>query len=282
MLLTSHHHHFTHYSPSSSSSLLRPLHLTTPILNFKLQSTSHRLTSFTVNANSFRHRSQISVSSHAGDSNFDSFLSFLELSCLLSSVIVSATVAVSSVWKKELFAAICNRVAPWSLLMFVVGVFTGALIRRRKWRETVNGGFSGSEMNLLQRIEKLEEDLRNSATVVRVLSRQLEKLGIRFRVTRKSLKEPISETAALAQKNSEAARALAMQSEILEKELGETQKVLLAMQVQQQKQLDLILAIAKAGKLWESKRETSEEHGKIEMSNSATNLNEVNQEVHQV
>jgi hypothetical protein len=38
-------------------------------------------------------------------------------------------------------------------------------------------------------------------------------------------------TAALAQKNSEAARALAMQSEILEKELGEIQKVLLAMQV---------------------------------------------------
>jgi hypothetical protein len=104
---------------------------------------------------------------------------------------------VSSVWKKELFAAICNRVAPWSLLMFVVGVFTGALIRRRKWRETVNGGFSGSEMNLLQRIEKLEEDLRNSATVVRVLSRQLEKLGIRFRVTRKSLKEPISEVITL-------------------------------------------------------------------------------------
>jgi hypothetical protein len=81
--------------------------------------------------------------------------------------------------------------------MFVVGVFTGALIRRRKWRETVNGVFSGSEVNLLQRIEKLEEDLRNSATVVRVLSRQLEKLGIRFRVTRKSLKEPISEVITL-------------------------------------------------------------------------------------
>jgi hypothetical protein len=104
---------------------------------------------------------------------------------------------VTSVWKKELFAAIGNRVAPWSLLMFVVGVFTGVLIRRRKWRETVNSGFSGSEVNLLQRIEKLEEDLRNSTTVVRVLSRQLEKLGIRFRVTRKSLKEPITEVITL-------------------------------------------------------------------------------------
>jgi len=38
-------------------------------------------------------------------------------------------------------------------------------------------------------------------------------------------------TAALAQKNSEAARALAVQSDILEKELGEIQQVLLAMQV---------------------------------------------------
>lgn len=38
-------------------------------------------------------------------------------------------------------------------------------------------------------------------------------------------------TAALAQKNSEATRVLAAQQEILEKELGEIQKVLLAMQV---------------------------------------------------
>jgi hypothetical protein len=35
----------------------------------------------------------------------------------------------------------------------------------------------------------------------------------------------------LAQKNSEATRALALQENILEKELGETQKILLAMQV---------------------------------------------------
>ncbi|KAG6664011.1 hypothetical protein CIPAW_02G062100 [Carya illinoinensis] len=46
---------------------------------------------------------------------------------------------------------------------------------------------------------------------------------------------------------------LAVQEEILEKELGEIQKVLLAMQEQQQKQLELILAIGKTGKLWENK-----------------------------
>lgn len=41
----------------------------------------------------------------------------------------------------------------------------------------------------------------------------------------------LTKTAALAQKNSEATRALAVQEDILEKELGEIQKVLLAMQV---------------------------------------------------
>lgn len=39
------------------------------------------------------------------------------------------------------------------------------------------------------------------------------------------------QTAVLAQKNSEATRVLALQTEILEKELGEIQMVLLAMQV---------------------------------------------------
>ncbi|KAG2305575.1 hypothetical protein Bca52824_034226 [Brassica carinata] len=110
----------------------------------------------------------------------------------------------------------------------------------------------GEGTNLIRRLEKLEEDLKTSTTIVRVLSRHLEKLGIRFRVTRKALKEPISETAALAQKNSEATRVLAAQQEILEKELGEIQKVLLAMQDQQRKQLELILTIAKNGKLFEN------------------------------
>lgn len=57
----------------------------------------------------------------------------------------------------------------------------------------MEAGKGGLEVNLLERIEKLEEDLRSSATVVRVLSRQLEKLGVRFRVTRKALKDPIAE-----------------------------------------------------------------------------------------
>ncbi|KAJ6353706.1 hypothetical protein OIU76_002680 [Salix suchowensis] len=78
----------------------------------------------------------------------------------------------------------------------VSGVVIGAWIRRRQWwricRETGREGGRGS-LNLAGRIEKLEEDMRSSATIIRVLSRQLEKLGIRFRVTRKALKEPIVE-----------------------------------------------------------------------------------------
>ncbi|KAF7839930.1 uncharacterized protein G2W53_008412 [Senna tora] len=221
-----------------------------------------------------------------GDFNLDSVLALAEFSFLLSSAILSVGFAVSSAIassKKELFVAMGNRVVLWGVLALVGGVVIGAWIRRRQWRricrETIKGGL---EVNLLERIEKLEEDLRNSATIIRVLSRQLEKLGIRFRLTRKALKEPIAETAALSQKNSEATRALVVQSDILEKELGEIQKVLLAMQEQQQKQLDLILAIGKTSKLWESKRETSEVSAS-EKSKSAEAGDEINQkEFHQI
>ncbi|XP_020233291.1 uncharacterized protein LOC109813510 [Cajanus cajan] len=287
MILTCQHHPFPHslssthalcatnricnlsLSFSLATSTSRPLHLTLA---------AHRFNSLTVRADSFHLPSQQHV---AADSNFDSLLSLLEISCLLSSALVSAAALAFAASKKDLLAGIAARGAPLGVAMLVFGVSVGAWIRRRQWRRVcVETGRGGTEVNLLERIEKLEEDLRSSATVVRVLSRQLEKLGVRFRVTRKGLKDPIAETAALAQKNSEAARALAVQSDILEKELGEIQQVLLAMQEQQRKQLDLILAIGKAGKLWESKHETSEQQDTLEMSNSAED--EVKSKVHQI
>lgn len=183
---------------------------------------------------------------------------------------VSVGIAASLGWKKAVLVELGNRVSVWGVVLLAGGVAIGAWIRKRQWRrvcrETVKGGV---EVNLLERVEKLEEDLRSSATIIRVLSRQLEKLGIRFRVTRKALKDPIAETVALARKNSEATRALAVQEDILEKELGEIQKMLLAMQEQQQKQLELILAISKTGKLWESKREQNREQDRTETCNSA-------------
>ncbi|KAK7247401.1 hypothetical protein RIF29_42284 [Crotalaria pallida] len=292
MLLTCQHHLFITHSPSTHSSLsftrnhnlnliLNPLPQF-PILKPDPITRPQKFTPLRTHAHSIRLQPEPEPASPNHDANFDSLLSLLEISSLLSSAILTLAFAVNAVIKNDLlFAAIGNKVLVWGVLFMVFGVSIGAWIRRRQWkrvcRETVKDGL---EVNLLERIEKLEEDLKSAVTVIRVLSRQLEKLGIRFRVTRKGLKDPITETAALAQKNSEAARALAVQAEILEKELGEMQQVLLAMQEQQRKQLDLILAIGKSGKLWESKRETSEKQETLETSNKA--VNEVNQEVHQI
>ncbi|XWS33349.1 hypothetical protein CRYUN_Cryun22dG0074100 [Craigia yunnanensis] len=204
------------------------------------------------------------------DFNLDSFLSIAEFLCIFSSAVVSVVYTVSG-WKSVVLGGIWRRVMVCGVVGLVGAVAIGAWIRRRQWRricvETVKGGGGGKKFNLVERIDRLEEDLRSSVTIIRVLSRQLEKLGIRFRVTRKALKQPIAETAALAQKNSEATRALAAQEDILEKELGEIQKVLLAMQEQQQKQLELILAIGKSGKLFEDKWEPSQEKDTVEARN---------------
>ncbi|XP_021637860.2 uncharacterized protein LOC110633530 isoform X2 [Hevea brasiliensis] len=217
------------------------------------------------------YQSDDTVSAQVSDGfNLDAFLSIAEFLCIVSSAIITISYAVNSTVlssKKTVLGVIgSNKAFAWGLVVMVSGMVIGAWIRRRQWlrfcRVTVREG--RESVNLVERIEKLEEDLRSSATIIRVLSRQLEKLGIRFRVTRKALKEPVAETAALAKKNSEATRALAVQEDILEKELGEIQKVLLAMQ--QQKQLELILAIGKSGKLWESKQEPCQEQAKVETS----------------
>ncbi|CAI0449564.1 unnamed protein product [Linum tenue] len=203
-------------------------------------------------------------SSGGGGVTLDACLAIAEFLCIFSSAIVTVSYALNCTvlsGRKTASAVLgvigSNGAFAWGVLLLLSSVVIGGWIRRRHWRrickESVREG--RDSVNLLERIEKLEEDLKSSATIVRVLSRQLEKLGIRFRLTRKALKEPIAEAAALAQRNSEATRALAMQEDILERELGELQKVLLAMQEQQEKQLDLILAITKVGKLSGTKQE---------------------------
>lgn len=92
-----------------------------------------------------------------------------------------------------------------------------------------------------------------------MLSRTVEKLGVRFRVLRRTLRDPIRETATLTQKNSEATRILAAQEDFLEKEVGAIQKVLYAMQEQQQKQLELILAIGEASRILDDKQDLLDE-----------------------
>ncbi|XP_062099830.1 uncharacterized protein LOC133805679 [Humulus lupulus] len=204
--------------------------------------------------------------------DFGYLLAVIESLCIFSSAILSISFVVNfavSSSKKAVMDVMGSKLFASGIVVLVAAVGIGAWIRRRQWRRFCAGSVKGTlEVNLLERIEKLEEDLQNSATMIRVMSRQLEKLGIRFRVTRKTLKDPIAETAALAQKNSEATQALAIQEDNLEKELGEMQKALLAMQEQQRKQLELILAIAKTGKLWETKQDRNKEKERIEIQDS--------------
>ncbi|VVB18103.1 unnamed protein product [Arabis nemorensis] len=208
---------------------------------------------FEIVRDSRAHASSIGSYEDSSDANSDgfdlgSFISFAEVLCIVSSAVISVVLAVNYAVVGE----IGKKVLSLGFVGLIGSVAAGSWLRRRQWMRICKGTRDGEGTNLIRRLEKLEEDLKSSTTIVRVLSRHLEKLGIRFRVTRKALKEPISETAALAQKNSEATRVLAAQQEILEKELGEIQMVLLAMQDQQRKQLDLILTIAKNSKLFES------------------------------
>lgn len=65
----------------------------------------------------------------------------------------------------------------------------GSLIRRRqsaRLRPEVGVGFMG-------RVEKVEETVRGMVSAVAVLSRTVEKLGLRFRVLRRTLRDPITE-----------------------------------------------------------------------------------------
>ncbi|KAL2906127.1 hypothetical protein RDABS01_004837 [Bienertia sinuspersici] len=161
--------------------------------------------------------------------NLDAFLNFLESICVVSSVLISAGFFVNWVFFKRLNNGVLllgNRVLVW-LLAGAVAV--GSVIRRRQWGRVCGSPTNskpGSETgNVIERIERLEESMRSATSIIRMLSRQLEKLGIRFRVTRKALKDPISED-------------------------------------QQQKQLELILAIAKSGNLFETKQTPSKVPGK--------------------
>ncbi|KAK8578031.1 hypothetical protein V6N13_076700 [Hibiscus sabdariffa] len=274
------------FPPTTSRHLCSPIS-DSSVLHFRtryfLNSNSHRPSS---NPFPKAYNSDSSIATSPGQNpnlnaiNLDSFLSVAELLCIFSSAVVSVVYAVLD-WKGAVLGGVWRSVLVWRVLGLVGGIAIGAWIRRRQWRricvETAEAG--GKGLNLVGRIEKLEDDLKSSVTILRVLSRQLEKLGTRFRVTRKALKQPIEEAAALAQKNSEATRALAAQEDILEKELQEIQKVLLAMQEQQQKQLELILAIAKSGKLFEDKREPSQEKDTVKACKSTDEAKQM--EVHQ-
>lgn len=127
----------------------------------------------------------------ANSDGFDlgSFVSFAEALCILSSAVISVVLAVNYVVVGE----IGKKVLSLGFVGLVGSVATGSWLRRRQWMRICKGARESEGTNLIRRLEKLEKDLKSSTSIVRVLSRHLEKLGIRFRVTRKALKEPISE-----------------------------------------------------------------------------------------
>ncbi|OEL13997.1 hypothetical protein BAE44_0024984 [Dichanthelium oligosanthes] len=188
----------------------------------------------------------------------DTLLSAAELLCLAPPAICSVVCAARLVLSPSSASAgppplAGGRLLVLQCLLLVGAVSIGSLIRRRQSeRLRPAGGAAG--VGLVERMETVEESVRGMVAAVGVLSRAVEKLGVRFRVLRRTLRDSISETATLAQKNSEATRTLAAQEDLLEKEIREIQKVLYAMQLktlsilqeQQQKQLDLILAIGEA------------------------------------
>ncbi|CAO2188643.1 unnamed protein product [Urochloa humidicola] len=189
-----------------------------------------------------------------GASGLDALLSAAELLCLAPPAICSVVCAVRLVFSPCSASAgpppplAGGRLLVLNYLLLVGAVAIGSLIRRRQSERLrpAGGAKEGVRVGLVERMEKMEESVRGMVAAVGVLSRTVEKLGVRFRVLRRTLRDPIGETAALAQKNSEATRTLAAQEVLLEKEIGAIQKMLYAMQEQQQKQLDLILAIGEA------------------------------------
>lgn len=130
--------------------------------------------------------------------NLDALLSAFEILCIVPSAIISIGCAVNYTFlgsNKSFQPSFLNKFFAWQCVFLVGAVAISSFIRQRQWRRISKVSYkTGSEsFNLVDRIEKLEEDIKSSAKIIRVLTRQVEKLGIRFRVTRKTLKGPITE-----------------------------------------------------------------------------------------
>ncbi|XP_039854487.1 uncharacterized protein LOC120712697 isoform X2 [Panicum virgatum] len=173
-----------------------------------------------------------------GAFGLDALLSAAELLCFAPPAICSLVCAARLVFSPSSASAGPLPLADGRLLvlqyvLLVGAVAIGSLIRRRQSGRLrpPSGAADRAGMGLVERMDKVEDSVRGMVAAVGVLSRTVEKLSVRFRVLRRTLRDPISETANLAQKNSEATRILAAQEGLLEKEIGAIQKLLYAMQV---------------------------------------------------
>lgn len=90
-------------------------------------------------------------------------------------------------------------------VLLVGAVAVGVLVRRKQWERLclvgAGGGASATGgVDLVGRVEKVEESVRDVLAAVVALSRTVEKLGVRFRVLRRTLRDPISEVRKLSMK----------------------------------------------------------------------------------
>lgn len=132
----------------------------------------------------------------SGQLSSDELLSVAEVLCMLPPAIYSIGCLVASMLPgaaKPFQVSSGNKFFVCQYFLLVGAVVIGILVRWRQWQRMYRVNENRVTLDLVQRVEKVEQDLRSSVTIVRMLSRQLEKLGIRFRVTRKASKQPINE-----------------------------------------------------------------------------------------
>ncbi|KAG6556810.1 hypothetical protein Mapa_001757 [Marchantia paleacea] len=191
------------------------------------------------------------------------FLAVTEGVCIL---VAGASYTASAIQKSQQTATVASSPAvhhffskfgdlsSWQVPALWAALVINALLRSMQMRSSLDRTQikweekSIKDFTVDQRIGKLEDDVHSVAAIARMLSRHLEKLGVRFRVTRRTLRDPIQETAMLALKTSEVVSALATREDMLEaelretrKELRETQEILVSMQASQEKQLELLV-----------------------------------------
>uniref|UniRef100_M8CWJ7 Uncharacterized protein n=1 Tax=Aegilops tauschii TaxID=37682 RepID=M8CWJ7_AEGTA len=138
-------------------------------------------------------------------STLDALLSGAELLCFAPPAICSAVCTVRLIVSRggpvKPFAALASgRMFVLQYVLLVGAVAVGVLVRRKQWERLCRVGAGGSVsatggVDLVGRVEKVEESVRGVLAAVVVLSRTVEKLGVRFRVLRRAVTDPISEVA---------------------------------------------------------------------------------------
>ena len=135
-----------------------------------------------------------------GAFGLDAFLSAAELLCLAPPAICSLVCAARLVFSPSSAGAGPLPLADGRLLvlqyvLLVGAVAIGSLIRRRQSGRLrpPSGAAERAGVGLVERMDKVEDSVRGMVAAVGVLSRTVEKLSVRFRVLRRTLRDPISE-----------------------------------------------------------------------------------------